>query len=92
MFQKVLGRDEGLLMVQARADRVDSSIHMMFMNFDLAVIWLDANCKVVDARHCRRWNPAYFPSSAAKFVLETHVDHLTEFQIGDQVIIQPCES
>lgn len=78
-------------MVQPRTDRVDASIHMLFMEFDLAVIWLDDLHRVVDVKHCRRWNPVYIPIVAAKFVLETHLARLADYHIGDQLRIQPCD-
>jgi uncharacterized membrane protein (UPF0127 family) len=88
MFARSLGGHEALLMVQPRADRVEASIHMLFMAFDLAVIWLDEQCRVVDKKICRRWRPAYFPAGAAKYVLETHVERLDDFCVGDQLAIR----
>ena len=88
MFQKAIGKDEGLLMVQPRADRLDAAIHMFFMNFDIAVIWADEHLRVVDAQLARRWRPAYAPAKAAKYVLETHPDRLKDYTIGDQLVIE----
>jgi uncharacterized membrane protein (UPF0127 family) len=88
MFTRSIGSQEGLLMVQAHADRIDSSIHMLFMAFDLAVIWLNDQYRVVDKKYCRRWKLAYFPAAPARFVLETHVDRLKDFQIGDEINIK----
>ncbi len=90
MLQKSLAEQEGLLMVQSRADRVDATIHMFFMNFDIAVIWADEQLRVVDAQLARRWRPAYAPAKAAKYVLETHPSRLSDFTIGDQLVIDPC--
>jgi len=36
----------------------------------------------------RRWKLAYFPRSAAKFVLETGISHIDEFNIGDKVCFE----
>ncbi len=90
MFQKAIASHEGLLMVQPRSDRLDAAIHMFFMNFDIAVIWADENLRVVDARLARRWRPAYAPARAAKYVLETHPERLKDFEIGDQLVLEPC--
>jgi uncharacterized membrane protein (UPF0127 family) len=90
MFQKTIGAHQGLLMVQPRPDRLDAAIHMFFMNFDIAVIWADEHLRVVDVRYARRWRPAYAPARAAKYVLETHPDRLKDFEIGDQLVIDPC--
>jgi uncharacterized protein len=90
MFQKTLDPYEGLLMVQSRADRVESSIHMLFMMFDLAVVWLDDQYRVVDVQLCRRWRPAYIPAGPARFVLETHTERLSDFTIGDRISVELC--
>jgi len=39
-FRSPVTRDEGLLLVFGRDSRVDSSIHMLGVGFDLAVFWL----------------------------------------------------
>jgi len=85
MFKKNIARYEGLLIIQATQSRINAAIHMFFMNFNIAVIWLDRQQKVVDARLARRWRPYYAPSSPATYILETHPEHLTDFQIGDQL-------
>lgn len=92
MFRRSLGKHEGLLLVQPRSDRMDASIHMMFMRFDIAVVWLDESLKVVDVRLAKQWRPAYFPAKAAKYILEAHVDRLNDFQPGDQVSLEPCKN
>jgi uncharacterized membrane protein (UPF0127 family) len=90
MFQKSLGTHQGLVMVQPRADRLDAAIHMLFMNFDIAVIWADEELRVVDAQHALRWRPVYAPTQAAKYVLEIHPDRLNDFEVGDQLVITQC--
>jgi uncharacterized protein len=90
MFRKSLTPHEGLLMVQPSASRIDASIHMFFMNFDIATVWLDPQLRVVDVRLARRWRPAYFPAGPAKYILEAHPDRLADFHPGDQVALEPC--
>lgn len=85
MFTKSLPENHGLLLVQSSDSRLNSSIHMMFMWIDLAVIWISSDYSVVDLVQARRWKMAYLPKRAAKFVLETDVSHLSDFNIGDQV-------
>jgi uncharacterized membrane protein (UPF0127 family) len=88
MFTRQIGNYEGLLMVQAKADRVESAIHMLFMGYDLAVVWLDEQYRVVDVKHCKRWRPAYIPAASARYVLETHVNRVKDFIVGDELAIQ----
>lgn len=90
MFRRRLLPGEGIWMVQPSTSRVDSSIHMMFMNFDLAVIWVDEALRVVDAQYCKRWRPAYIPSGPAKYVMELNASRLKDFSKGDQILVEPC--
>lgn len=88
MFTPSIDQHEGLLMVQERADRLNSAIHMLFMRYDLAAIWLDNQYRVVDVKLCRRWRLMYAPRAAACYVLETHRDRYGDFHIGDQAKVQ----
>jgi uncharacterized membrane protein (UPF0127 family) len=80
-----LARDDGLVLVGKRDSRVDSSIHMFFVSFDLAVIWINSNMQVVDKVLAKSWKPAYFSKLPAKYVLEVHPERWEEFQVGDRV-------
>jgi uncharacterized membrane protein (UPF0127 family) len=80
-----LAREEGLVLVGKRDSRIDSSIHMLFVSFDLAVVWINADMHVVDRVLAKSWKPAYFSKQPAKYVLEVHPDRWDEFQIGDKV-------
>jgi uncharacterized membrane protein (UPF0127 family) len=84
-FRPHLLRDEGLILVGKRDSRLDSSIHMLFVRFELAVIWIDSTMKVVDKVLAKPWRPAYFSGRAAKFVLEIHPARLGEFDIDETV-------
>jgi len=85
MFRSSLPQAEGLLLVEARDSRVDTSIHMLFVYMDLAVIWLNSELTVVDTVLARSWRPAYAPRKPAKYILEIHPDRLNEFSAGDRV-------
>lgn len=84
-FRKELAPTSGLLLVQKRDSRLDSSIHMLAVNFDLAVIWIDSSMQVVDKTLAKNWHLSYTPQKAAQYILETHPDRLNEFQIGNKV-------
>lgn len=84
-FHPRLMRDEGLVLVGKRDSRLESSIHMLFVSFDLFVIWINSNMQVVDKIIAKSWRPAYFSKQPAKYVLEVHPDRWEEFQIGDTV-------
>ena len=84
-FHSRLTPGEGLLLVGRRDSRVDSSIHMLFVAFDLAVFWINSEMKVVDKVLARSWRPAYFSKQAARYVLEIHPDRFGNYEIGDRV-------
>jgi uncharacterized membrane protein (UPF0127 family) len=88
MFKKNIPDDQGLLLVQSSDSKVNSSIHMMFMRMDLAVIWINSDYTVVDRVLAHRWKLVYFPSYPAKYVLETGISHIDEFSIGDKVYFE----
>ncbi|HUH96884.1 MAG TPA: DUF192 domain-containing protein [Anaerolineales bacterium] len=85
MFRSVLARDEGLVLVIGRDSRPDSSIHMLFVSFDLAVFWINSEMVVVDKVMARSWRPAYFPAKAARYILEIHPSRYGDYEIGDKV-------
>jgi len=84
-FRSQLSRDEGLLLVGKRDSRLDSSIHMFFVSFDLSVIWINSDMKVVDKVLAKSWRPAYFSKQPARYVLEIHPERWGDFEIGDTV-------
>ncbi len=84
-FRPRLPRDEGLLLVGTRDSRIDSSIHMLFVSFDLSVIWINSRMQVVDKVLAKSWRPAYFSKKPARYVLEIHHDRWGDFEIGDGV-------
>jgi uncharacterized membrane protein (UPF0127 family) len=85
MFRSRLPRDEGLLLVGKRDARLDSSIHMLFVAFDLCVVWINADRQVVDKVLAKSWRPAYFSKRPARYVLEIHHERWGDFEIGDGV-------
>jgi uncharacterized membrane protein (UPF0127 family) len=84
-FRSRLAHDEGLLLVGKRDSRLDSSIHMLFVAFDLTVIWINSEMKVVDKVIAKSWRPAYFSKQPARYVLEIHPERWGDYEIGDTV-------
>ena len=48
MFTKELAENECIIIDEWKESKLNTSIHMFFMFFDIAVIWADKNLKVVD--------------------------------------------
>jgi len=84
-FRSDLAREEGLLLVGKRDSRLDSSIHMLFVSFSLAIVWINSEMKVVDKVLAQSWRPAYFSKQPARYVLEIHPERWGDFEIGDRV-------
>jgi len=87
-FRPRLSRDEGLLLVGTRDSRLDSSIHMLFVSFDLTVIWINTDMQVVDKVLAKSWRLAYFSKKPARYVLEIHPERWEDYEIGDTVIFK----
>ena len=88
MFRSSLPVDEGLLLDIGHASRLDSSIHMFFVPFDLAVFWINSELCVVDKVIAKSWRPAYFPAQAARYTLEMHPARFDDFDVGDRLDFQ----
>ncbi|RLC67331.1 MAG: DUF192 domain-containing protein [Chloroflexi bacterium] len=84
-FRRTLDHDEGLLLIANRESRTDATIHMFFVFFPIAVVWLDQNGRVVDAKLARPFRPFYTPRAPARDVLEGPPGLLKQVQIGDQL-------
>lgn len=87
-FRPRLGLNEGLLLVGTRDSRLDSSIHMLFVAFNLTVIWINSEMKVVDKIIAKSWRPAYFSKQPARYVLEIHPERWGDYEIGDTVLFK----
>ncbi len=87
MFRSSLEPGYGLILVQGHDSRIDSSIHMLFVYMDLAVIWINSSFQVVDTVLARSWKLAYAPKAPAKYILEIQPGRLGEFQVGDIIEI-----
>jgi len=85
MFTASLPDDQGLLFVTGSESKVNSTIHMFFMLFNIAVVWMDKDGRVVDAQLAKPWRPAYIPRLAAQFYIEANVSLLERVHIGDRL-------
>jgi len=85
MFRARLDRDAGLLLVEQSDSRVNTSIHMFFVPFDLAVFWINSEMTVVDKVIAKSWRPAYISKADARYTLEIHPDRFGNYEVGDKV-------
>lgn len=85
MLRPAMPTGSGLVIANASDSRMDSAIHMFFMNFDIAAVWVNSKNSVVDVQLARRWHPFYIPQAAGRYVLELNPDQQAHFKIGDLV-------
>ncbi len=85
MLHPPLDEYRGIVLVESRDSRANTTIHMLFMRFDIAAIWLNARLEVVDVKVARRWKLAIPPRAPASYVIETRVDYADLFHPGDKI-------
>lgn len=87
-FRRRLDKEEGLLLVGGRESRANAAIHMLFVFFPIAAVWLDRNGQVIDARLARPFRPFYVPRAPARDVLEGPPELLERVCIGDRLLFE----
>ena len=85
MLRRSLKPGEGLLFVESFASRAGTAVTMLFMRFPIAVIWMDADFKVVDKLVAKPWRLSYVPTKAAKYYLEAEPELVQHVNLGDEL-------
>jgi uncharacterized membrane protein (UPF0127 family) len=85
MFHRPLKEDEAYIFVERKESRSLTTIHMLFVFFPLAVLWLDSSQHVVDTALARPFYPYYAPRSPARYYVECHPATLDRVGVGDQL-------
>jgi uncharacterized protein len=85
MFRRGLGEDEVYLFVEGREGVAQTTIHMLFVFFPIAVVWLDRRRRVVDKVLARPFRPLYAPRRAAQYYVEGHPALLESVNEGDEL-------
>ncbi len=91
-FRRHLAEDDGLVLVEKSDSRIATSIHMLFVAFDLGVIWVNNAGKVVDKVLAKPWRLSYAPQSPARYVIELHPALLDQVEIGDRIQFEESET
>jgi uncharacterized membrane protein (UPF0127 family) len=84
-FSKSPKPGEGLLLVMPKESVVDTSIHMFFVFFPIAAVWINNQGQVTSAQLAKPWRPYYASPKPARYVLETTPDFLDQISVGDEV-------
>jgi len=86
MFRSGIQPGEAIVLVEGRDSRAAVTIHMFFVPFTIATVWIDGNGKVVDKVAAKPWRPYYAPRGPARYILETHPEFLERVSIGDELV------
>jgi uncharacterized protein len=84
-FRRRLRPGEALILAKRRDSISASSIHMFFVFFPLAVVWINSQGEVTGAQLARPWRPYYASPAPACCVLETEPEFLNKIKAGDKV-------
>ncbi|MBN1657663.1 MAG: DUF192 domain-containing protein [Anaerolineae bacterium] len=83
MFRRGLGEDEAYLFVEGRESVAQTAIHMFFVFFPIAVVWLNRERRVVDKVLAKPFRPYYAPAGPAQYFVEGHPSLLDRVNVGD---------
>ena len=90
MFRRELDPDEALVFCHARESIAETSIHMFFVPFPIAVIWLNAGRRVVDQVLAKPFRPYYASRVPAQYFVEGAPDLLARARVGDELAFEEC--
>jgi uncharacterized membrane protein (UPF0127 family) len=84
-FRRRLKSGEALILVMPRESVSLTSIHMFFVFFPIAAIWVNNKGQVTSAQLAKPWHPYYASPTSARYVIETTSDFLKQISVGDEV-------
>src|SRR5712691_8695093 len=84
-YRRRLEPGEALILVKPVDSIVNSSIHMFFVFFPIAAVWINHEGRVTSAQLARPWHPYYASPEPARYVLEASPDILGHINVGDKV-------
>lgn len=84
-FRRDLAVKDGLVLVEKSDSKMNTSIHMLFVFFDLGVIWVNDAGVVVDTAVAKKWHLSYIPKDPARYVIEGHPSLVDVVKVGDHI-------
>lgn len=85
MFEDEKKFNYALVFTSPNEGKLESSLHMMFVFFPIAAVFLDSNKIVVDKTTLTPFTVNYTPKKAAKYVIELPVKEAKVIKIKDKV-------
>jgi uncharacterized membrane protein (UPF0127 family) len=87
-WQRSLAADRGLILAEGSESRLGTGIHMLGMRFDLTIVWLDSDLRVVDVQIAHKWRSFLLPRKPARYVIECPDSRYEDFSLGDQLVFE----
>ena len=84
-FRRHLKPGEALILVKDKDSIANTSIHMFFVFFSIAAIWINHKGKVTSAQLAKPWRPYYASPEPASYVVETAPEYLDKISVGDLI-------
>jgi len=84
-YRRQLKPGQALILVKTSDSIVNSSIHMFFVFFPIAAVWINSAGRVTSAQLARPWRPFYASPEPARYVLEAAPELLDRLRAGDIV-------
>ena len=84
-YRRRLNPGEALILVKPKDSIVNSSIHMLWVFFPIAAVWINSQGRVTSAQLARPWRPYYASPEPARYVLEAAPELLERVKVGDEV-------
>lgn len=84
-FRRQLNPGEALLLVMSKESIAQTSIHMFFVFFPIAAVWINEAGLVTSVQLAKPWRPYYASPEPARYVLETSPAFLKKVKVGDEV-------
>ncbi|OGO18761.1 MAG: hypothetical protein A2Z14_06310 [Chloroflexi bacterium RBG_16_48_8] len=84
-FRRGLKSGDALILVMPRESVSLTSIHMFFVFFSIAAVWVNDKGQVTSTQLAKPWRPYYASPTPARYVIETTSDFLKQISVGDEV-------
>jgi uncharacterized membrane protein (UPF0127 family) len=84
-YRRRLNPGEALILVHPGDSVFTSSIHMLWVFFPIAAVWINGAGEVTSARLARPWGLYYASPKPARYVLEAEPALLKRIAVGDEV-------
>lgn len=84
-FRRRLRPGEAIIVAKKKDTVAASTIHMFFVFFPIAAVWINSQGRVTSAQLAKPWRPYYASPEPACYVLEAEPEALERFCVGDEV-------